>query len=335
MTLIRDRYPLEYRSEIVKPLLAEVKDGSSACIVGLAGGGKTNLATFLAHPAVLEHYLPEIAPETHVLEIKCRPSAQSPAGFYAGLLHELMPVARKVGYALAPPGKEADYYDVREAVKHLCETARQRIVFVLDEFECLIQNQPLEFFEELRNVRDEVRTTNRFAYVTLTHRLPHRVVGNQRFENSKLFELLKPHIYALGPYRKVDALGMLNALAAAQHVTVERDYLARICDAGGGHGGIMRAIFETIKTELKGNFAVPSPRLNQFAVQHRAVRDACDKLWLHLHSTERRALRRLAAGELPEPWLLDFLYKRGLITSIEDPKLFAPVFAAYVKAKGG
>ena len=96
----------------------------------------------------------------------------------------------------------------------------------------------------------------------------------------------------------------------------------------------MRAIFDTIKTEHKGNFAVPTPRLNQFAAQHRGVRDACDKLWLHLHSTERRALRQLAAGDLPEPWLLDFLYKRGLITSIAKPNLFAPVFAGYVKSKG-
>ena len=41
-------------------------------------------------------------------------------------------------------------------------------------------------FEELRNVRDEVHTTNPFAYVTLTHRLPHRAVGNQRFEKGNV-----------------------------------------------------------------------------------------------------------------------------------------------------
>lgn len=336
MTLILDRYPLEYRSEIVQPVLTAVTTGSSVCVVGLAGAGKSNLTLFLAQSAVLEHYLPQsIAQATHVLVFQCRPGTQASSSIYAAMLNELQAVADKVQYTLPVPLEAATAQHVRKAVKHLCVTARQRIVFVLDEFECLIQHQPLEFFEELRNVRDEVRTTNRFAYVTLTHRMPHRVVGNQRFENSKLFELLKSHIYALGPYGKADALGMLNALAAAQNVTVDPSYLVRICDAGGGHGDIMRAIFETIKTECKGNYAVPSPRLNQFAIQHRAVRDACDKLWLHLHSTERRALRQLAADDLPEPWLLDFLYKRGLITSIEKPKLFAPVFAVYVKAKGG
>lgn len=334
MTLILDRYPLEYRSEIVEPVLTAVAGGSSVCVVGLAGVGKSNLFKFLAQSAVLEHYLPQsIAQEMHVLVVQCRPGTQASANVYAAMLDELQPVAEKAQYSLPILRQAATAYDVRKAVKYLCETARQRIVFVLDEFECLIQHQPLEFFEELRNLRDEVRTTNRFAYVTITHRLPHRVVGNQRFENSKLFELLRSNIYALGPYRQPDALSMLNALAAAQNLTIDRDYLLRIGEVAGGHSGIMRAVFETIKTEGKANFAVPSPRLKQFAVEHRAVYEACDYLWLHLHSSERRALRQLAAGDLPEPWLLDFLFKRGLITSTVTPNFFAPVFAAYVRLK--
>ena len=336
MTLILDRYPLEYRSEIVQPVLTAVAGGSSVCIAGLAGVGKSNLTKFLAQSAVLGHYLPQsIAQEMHVLVVHCRPGTQASSSFYAAMLNELQTVAETVRYSLPIPQQTVTAYDVRKAIKHLCEQARQRIVFVLDEFECLIQHQPLEFFEELRNLRDEVRTTNRFAYVTITHRLPHRVQGNQRFENSKLFDLLRSNIYALGPYSPPDALGMLNALAAAQDMTVERDYLLRIGEAAGGHSGIMRAVFETIRTECKGNFAVPSPRLKHFAVEHRTVRDASDYLWLHLHSSERRALRQLAAGQLPEPWLLDFLYKRGLITNTETPNFFAPVFGAYMRSKIG
>jgi hypothetical protein len=218
---------------------------------------------------------------------------------------------------------------VREAIKYFCETARQRIVIILDEFESLIRHQPLEFFEELRNVRDEVRTTNRFAYVAITHRLPHRVVGNQRFENSKLYELLREQMYALGPHPRADALSMLHALAAKENLTIDPAYLDRICVAAGGHARLLYAIFETIKP----NFAVSSPRLAQLAAEEGMVRAACEKLWLHLHSSERAALCSLAAGGRPDPWLLEFLYKRGLITSTQTPYLFAPAFAVYVNSK--
>ena len=329
MTLVLDRYQLEYRKEIVEPILSTVGYGASLCIVGLAGAGKSNLVTFLTQPEVLAHYLPQsLAQETHVLAIQCRPGTQPSAGFYRSLLEELQPVARRVGYALHIPTEGAGIYDVRSAIEYLCETARQRIVVVLDEFECLIQNQPLEFFEELRNLRDAVRTTNRFAYVTVTHRLPHRIVGNQRFESSKLYELLREHIYAFGPYSEADAMAMLNTLAAQQSLTVEAGYLQRIWAAAGGHAAIMSAMFNTIKP----NFAVPSPRLAELALEEGAVRQACRQLWIHLHSSERGALRDIMAREMPPPWLLEFLWKRGLITSVQTPYLFAPALAAYIKS---
>jgi hypothetical protein len=330
MALILDRYTLDYRSEIVEPLLATVAHGSSLCVVGLAGAGKSNLAKFIAQPPVLRHYLPEsIAQEMHLVTVQCRPGTQPSAHFYRTLLNELQVVARKVGYPLRIPKEDVTAYDVREAIKHFCETARQRIVIVLDEFECLIQHQPLEFFEELRNLRDEVRTTNRFAYVALTHRLPHRVVGNQRFENSKLYELLREQMYALGPYQPADAAAMLQTLAAREELTIDPGHLDRIRVAAGGHSGIMYAIFQAIKP----NFAMPSPRLAALAAEEGLVRQTCDKLWLHLHGSERAALCSLAAGSLPEPWLLEFLYKRGLITSIQTPYLFAPAFAVYINSK--
>lgn len=329
MALILNRYPLDFRCEIVQPILTAAVQGASVCVVGLAGAGKSNLVKFIKQPQVLAHYLPQsLAENTHLLEIQCRPSMQSSATFYRALLNELQPVARRVQVPLTVPKGDVDYYAVREAIRQLCGTAAQRIVLLLDEFECLIQNQPLEFFEELRNLRDEVRTGSCFAYGAITHRLPHRVAGYQRFENSKLYELLRGHIYPLGPYSAADAASMLNVLAAGEATPVDPGYLERIRVAAGGHSGIMRAIFATVRPQFKAS----SPRLAQLAAEDGEVRQACDHLWQHLHSSERRALLDLAAGHLPEPWLLDFLYKRGLLTSIKTPHFFAPAFAVYVES---
>ncbi len=142
-------------------------------------------------------------------------------------------------------------------------------------------------------------------------------------------ELLREQMYALGPYRPADATAMLHSLAARENLTIDAGHLDRIREAGGGHSGIMYAIFQTIKP----NFAFPLPLLVDLAAKEGWVREACEKLWLHLHSSERTALRSLAAGHLPEPWLLDILYKRGLITSVQTPRLFARTFEVYVDSK--
>jgi hypothetical protein len=332
MELILDRYPLDYRREVVEYVLDTTAVGHSLCLVGLAGSGKSNLVNFTRQPQVLRHYAADqaTADSTTVCWISCLQVADSSARFYAEMLNGLRPAAQKVGYEL-PPGREGSgYTELRDAVRHLCQTAGQRIVYVLDEFESLIRHQPLYFFEELCNVRDEVRTPPRFAYVFITHRLPHRVVGTQPFENSSLYRLICDNMVAFGPYRSDDAKAMLDVLAARERLTIEAVDRERILMMSGNHAGIMAALV----TAIKPQFNMPPRRLKDLATVPGPVRNACEHIWKHLHSSERTALLKLTSSELPAPWLREFLYKRGLIDSLQAPEIFSPAFKEYVATYG-
>lgn len=332
MALILDRYPLDYRREVVEHIFAATAGGYSMCLVGLAGSGKSNLVTFTRQPEVVRHYAadPAAAESTTVCWMSCLQAADSPARFYAEMLNGLEPAAEKIGYSLPTIGAGSGYVEVRAAVRHLCQAGGQRIVFVLDEFESLIRQQPLYFFEELRNVRDEVRTPPRFAYVFITHRMPHRVVGSQPFENSSLYRLIADNMVAFGPYRPADARSMLEVMVAREKLTIEAVERDRILMLTGGHAGLMFGLV----TAIKPRFNVPARRLMELATTAGPVRKACEHIWRHLHSTERSALLDLAHGGLPSPWLSEFLYKRGLIDAPQAPEIFSPVFKEFVLGLG-
>ena len=332
MTLILDRYPIDYRREVVENVFATTASGYSMCLVGLAGSGKSNLVTFTRQPEVVRHYAVDAptAESTVVCWMSCLQAADSPARFYAEMLNGLGPAAEKVGYALPSIGPGSGYAEVRAAVRHLCQTAGQRIIYILDEFESLIRQQPLYLFEELRNVRDEVRTPPRFAYVFITHRMPHRVVGSQPFENSSLYRLICDNMVAFGPYRPEDARSMLEVLATREKLTIEPIERDRILMLSGGHAGIMFSLV----TATKPRFNVPARKLMELATAPGPVRKACEHIWRHLHSTERSALLDLAGGVVPAPWLREFLYKRGLVDSLQAPEIFSPVFKEFVLGLG-
>lgn len=328
MALILDRYEISYRREVAEHVFATTAGGYSLCLVGLAGSGKSNLVTFTRQPEVVRHYVvdPAAAGNTTVCWMNCLQAAESPARFYAEMLNGLQPAAEATGYTLPTIRDGSGYVEVRTAVRHLCQTAGQRIVYILDEFECLIRQQPLYLFEELRNVRDEVRTPPRFAYVFITHRMPHKVAGGQPFENSSLYRLICDNMVAFGPYRPEDATAMLDVLIAREKLAIEDVDRNRILMMSGGHAGLMYALVMA----LKPHFNMPARRLLGLAGVGGPVRKACEHLWKHLHSTERAALLEIARGGLPDPWLREFLYKRGLVDGMQSPVIFSPLFREYV-----
>jgi hypothetical protein len=331
MSLILDRYPLDYRAEVVDLVLDTTAGGTSMCLVGLAGAGKSNLITFMKQEEVLRFYTqdsaaPDGAENLNVCAISCLQVAHAQGRFYAALLDGLRPVAEKVGYALPPRAPESNYFEVRDAVRHLCLRGGQRIIYFFDEFESLIQHQPLDLFEELRTIRDEVRTPPRFAYVFVTHRLPHRVVGNQPFENSSLYRLICDNLVAFGPYRPQDAEAMLDAITRRERLAIAPVDRERILMMSGGHAGIMYALVMAVKPQ----FNLPVRRLRELAAVPGPVQKACAHIWRFLHSSERAALLGLVRGDMPAPWLREFLYKRGLINSLQTPEIFSPVFKEFV-----
>jgi hypothetical protein len=329
MTLILDRYQIDYRSEIVSPLMTLIRHGESACIVGLAGVGKSNLLHFLEQPVVRRHYLSPEADRIHFVSIPCWPGNQPKEDLYRAMLLWVWLMATDLNpdMANAPPAGVPPLQMLRSILRTVCYTHGQRVVFMFDEFESLIQYQPLSVFDDLRAIRDDHRATGDVVFVVITHHLPQLAQTQKPFKESKFYEMIRDHIIPLGPYQDRDAEGMIDAmLNKVEGATLDPADRGRLIRFSGGHSGLLRALF----TETAPDFRVTGPRVSQLVASSERLRASCEHLWTHLHREEQDALRALLRHEFVDPNLLDFLCRRGLVVQAATPAIFSPLFQMYV-----
>lgn len=325
MSLILDRYPFTYRRTTVQSIIKATQEGLSLCLVGLAGVGKSNLVHFLEQPEIHALLKREEASRTHFIGIPCAKDIGAPEDVYRSLSSRLVALERQLGIRIARISEQTAFDDLRNHLKTLCRERNQRIVFILDEFEQLARNQPLELFEALRILRDDHRTTGNLVYVLLTHRMPQVVAGSQPFVKSRMSEIIRGQIHPLGPYNKEDALAMLDALCTKSEMTISPENRDRLYVFSGGHSGIMRAIFMSIRP----HFDIPGTKIVRLSTNEPGVAQACQHLWDHLHAEERSALLGLVRGAPPDLTMKEFLKKRGLLKP--DSVFFSIVFEEFVK----
>jgi hypothetical protein len=329
--LVLDRYPIEYRQEVVQPLMHKAQRGESACLVGLAGVGKSNLMNFIAQEAVRRRYLGDEWQRTHFLGVVCTTGAQEPDIVFKAMLDAALALAGEI-----EPGRSIElvpgvslFQALRSVLRFLCETHGQRVVFVLDEFEDAIRCQPVDLFDALRTLRDDQRATGRIQFVVITHRLPQLILSTPPFHSSRLYQILRDNIYPLPPYSQKDAEWMLDDLCR-KRPGLELPPLAirELLSYSGGHGGLLRALFE----DLHPGFDVARGTLLGLAEQASKTRTSCEHIWTHLHRDEQAALRKLAAGRIVVPEWAAYLHRRGLIArNAPDGAIFSPVFARYIQ----
>ena len=226
-----------------------------------------------------------------------------------------------------PPEAVSAFQGLRSVLRLVCDGLRQQLVFVFDEFECLIQNQTPGFLDDLRILRDDHRTTGNVVFVVLTHRLPQLVRGPEPMRESKFFSLIRDRIFPLPPYRDPDAHAMVDDLVARENCAAEAamPVRRRLVRLAGGHPALILSIFQTLKPDFNTAGFLPETLLSS----HR-VAEACAQIWHYLHAEERSALLELVDGQAIDPEMERFLSRRGLLDN-GSSALFSPVFREYVK----
>jgi len=330
--LVLGRYPIEYRQEVVQTLMQKAQRGESACLVGLAGVGKSNLMTFIAQEEVRRRYLGDDWSHTHFLGVVCTTGAHEPDIVFKAMLDAALDLAGEIepGRSIEPVPGVSLFQALRSVLHFICDTRGQRVVFVLDEFEDAIRHQPADLFDALRTLRDDQRATGRVQFVVITHRLPQLVLSPPPFHSSRLYPILRDNIYPLPPYRASDAEWMLDDLCRKKGgLKLQPAMIRTLLDYSGGHGGLLRALFD----DLQPKFDVAKETLLGLAARASKTRTSCEHVWTHLHRDEQAALRKLAAGRIVVPESAAYLHRRGLIArNAPDGEIFAPVFARYIQA---
>jgi hypothetical protein len=308
-----------------------IRHGDSSCLVGIAGVGKSNLVHFLEQPKVKQHYLPASeADRTHFVPMACWSGTQSKDSFLNLMVQWTWNAASSLdpGMEDAPPRDQAPLFLLRRVLQGVCGTYNRRLVYIFDEFDCLIQHQESDFFNELRGLRDEYRASGNLVFILITHTVPHLVRGRQPLNKSKFFEIVRDRIYSLPPYREADAAAMLDVLSERKDngviEPVDRD---RLIAFSGGHSGLLGALFH----DLWPDFALPRSRLARLVENSQRVRTSCEQIWDHLLLEEQQALLLLAKGQTMPLQMEEYLCRRGLLADSSPARIFSPLFGEYVR----
>lgn len=334
--------PVEYRAEVIQPILELLLSGESAALVGVGSSGKSNIARHLKRPDARAYYLGAEETRTLVVFLNCKAYAHAaPPDFYLYALDQLEQalesstnharVSDLWNAAQASPERLAKR-NLNRGCDRVVSAGIEHIICLMDDCDELLTHAAPVLFTDLRELRDNHK--NQLVYLTVTRREPAFLRHNDK-EFEDFFELMDAsgHIFPLPPYTPADGYHMVRRLAARQ--TPPRPVLEaeikRLYELSGGHAGLIRTMFFAARagTDVLGQNIIDKMGNNA------EVEAECLKIMDSLEESERATLRQIAQGKTPAPDGLRRLIRRGLVLERvgRAPEIFSPVFEHSLRQK--
>ncbi|GAB4497996.1 MAG: hypothetical protein OHK0052_10610 [Anaerolineales bacterium] len=248
-------YPDDYRAAEVTRLLAAVRAGECAAVLGLSGAGKSNLMGFLAHRA------PADAP--HLCWIDGNRLVDVSA---KGLLHLL--AESLLPEDAAPP---QTWRDLMRALVPRMAAAPHGLCLLIDRFDALGAAA-----SPLRALRDAFKY--QLTFIIATRRPPE--------EHSEIAELFYANSLWLGPLSESNALWSAAQYAARRGVAWDAATLAGLYRVSWGYPSFLRGACEACAQ------GIPPEDARLFG--HSAIQRRLDEFWADAPSAEQLRLSGLA-----------------------------------------
>ena len=318
------QYSPQFRREETQYVMQNWSGGYACSLVGVGSVGKSNLLQHLANPLTQTHYLNASNPPFKPIIVDAnmlvpRPEAySSDSAFQCWTGYELM--MHRLFITLYPfdmlSADDAQrFYDLYTTLQDghnplfspmslryfelgLDLFIRQgvKFVFMFDEFEELLRQLPIKFFQTLRGIRDAHKRD--ILFLTFS-RAPLPVLiereGIDPLAMEPFVELFTDHTYYVGHYNDADTQAMLDELAKRAPTPYSSILLNTVKLITGGYAGLMRATIaalEQINPQAYNENAADS--LITILVQRQAIRDELNVIWASLTPPEHYVLKAVA-----------------------------------------
>lgn len=171
-----------------------------------------------------------------------------------------------------------------------------RIVFMFDEFEDMLKNLPVKFFQTLRGLRDANK--RQLSYLTFTRAPISALIdqyGINRLEIEPFSELFNDSVLYVGPYNETDAYRMIEDLMGRNQKNYSEDVVRFLMWSTGRYAGLLRSGFRQLDAigTLDAVSMMNDEALRRLALR-RPIRDECKTLWTSLTDVERYVLKAVA-----------------------------------------
>lgn len=367
---------LDFRKDEIGYILSKVKAGDSCSVVGVGSVGKSNLLRHLRLRKTQEHHLAEAARNLTMILVDPNNMLESlplqaptssdessePRSSWAG--YEIM--THRLYKAFYPfEGFTEDeireftyaYRTLRDGqnpllphiglryLEHVLELLlvptpeheQRNITFVFDEFEDMLANLPVRFFQTLRGLRDDYKY--HLTYITFTRRPLLQILDEKGYDRLALepfVELFTDSTLYLGPYSENDAKAMLDRLSRRKNVAHPPSFRKFLLRASGGHAGLLRASFG-LAAHI--SFNTPESEAFRFLLNSKPVQDECQTIWDSLSLNERLTIKEILKRPAPlgkDIQIVTLLREKQLLktaenTQSEELEITPPLFREYAR----
>lgn len=328
------RYSHIYRNDEIRLICQQTRRGESVGFVGVAGVGKSNLVNYLIEDKTYKaQYFGERADKVHFCLVNGASCEVLPEGLWEKMLSALTQLSRKLTLPEArviPLDKaERAFSRLQALLQTLCRDLDYQVIFILDDFDKVIEIGPLSMLEQLSELRSD-GNREKLSYLVFTKRLPHVLGRQHNLERySKFYDLIRHNLYALEPYASGDAHQMLEHLNEAAGRPLRHKDLIDVYRLAGGHGQLLKVVFKVLADQApwSSDAIVRLP-------SHPDIQQECQRIIIGLHPLEQEVARRSVRGTpAAADWdVIDHLARRGLISvSAGAVSWFSPLMAHFLR----
>lgn len=334
--------PLTFRQELAPHIFKAVRGGWSCALVGLPGGGLSNLLRFLAEPRVAAHYLGPAAGQTLMVYVE-GDRLLEPEALYPALAQAILAAARQAGWPRADqaalrrltqevPAQAAMAGALASLLEFIAGARAGELVLLFDAFDEPCRRWPPSLLRDLRALRDDHKY--HLAYVVGLSQEPAGLwaplvqPGAGQAGPAKFVELFEQHTFPVKPYTAADVQVAIARKIVGWEQAPTPDQQDHLYRASGGHA---RLLMQAL-VYLDGRLHLPWDNVERSLNSHPAVLDTCRSLWEALDSDERRAIWLLAQARADDidAGELERLRLRGLAAG-GPPFVFADLVENYVR----
>ncbi len=326
-----NRYSPTYRRDELTLACDLAHKGHSLCFVGMAGSGKSNITNFLRHDpyGYKSELLGQETGRVLFPRIDGNSWQRTPQSLWGLMLSDLENLAE----AFSPPAADpkvlaiSDEQRLNRLVAWLCQSQGLHVMFILDDFDDVLQAGPLSMLDRLAALRND-GNRDRLSYLIFAKKLPH-ILGREHplLNKSKFYDLFKNDIYALTPYNDADARHMLDFLNDKDNRPLNGSALANIHHLAGGHASLLKLLYELWKRE-RPSFSESS----QVFSAKPEVNSECARIFQNLHDQEQKVALHVAGGRIlpDDAATISHLMTRGLLRSAARNEWFSPLMESFL-----
>lgn len=364
--------PLDFRKEEVAAIFHHLGLFNSVSVVSVGSVGRSNFIQHMTSKEVIHHYLGEennrrnvlipIDPALLLIVDETTPKDRTWAA-YELLLHRLFlrlypfeqfderdieTIYRSYTQLQDLVGSHKALLAVRyfESAMSIIIERGYQIVFIFDDFETMLKRIPVEFFVQLRGLRDLYKRG--LLFITLTRQpLPDLAFSFDLslLELEPFIELVRDTIY-LASYNSTDAHRLLLSLAKRAGKSVSNEIVEALITISGAFAGIMRVAFNFVVfggNTLDANMIASPEFVTSMVRRSEGLRTECYVIWSSLSDSEQAILKAIADGEafsnsIELELAVDKLVQKRLIrvdSASTQVVISPPIFRAYVANRSG